>query len=115
MPLWAFKANFTNASRRTAEEISFHDMLVKSPRSERKTVTHVYAQSVTHVYAPCREGGRFSLSRFFLAARSDLRLSFGVHPRHHRHQRRSPNLLSRLLVPPFRASWFQLRHDRSLS
>src|SRR2546422_11545625 len=56
MPLWAFKANFTNASRRTAEEISFHDMLVKSPRSERKTVTHVYAQSVTHVFAPCREG-----------------------------------------------------------
>jgi len=58
MPLWAFKANFTNASRRTAEEISFHDMLVKSRRSEMKTVTHVYAQSVTHVLAPCREGER---------------------------------------------------------
>jgi hypothetical protein len=29
---------------------------VKRPRSEVKTVTHVYARCVTHVYALCREG-----------------------------------------------------------
>jgi hypothetical protein len=54
----AFEANFANLSRRTQEDISFHDMSVKRPRSEMKTVTHVYAHCVTHVCAPCREGER---------------------------------------------------------
>src|SRR5436190_19207227 len=59
MLCWAFNANFTNASRRTTQESSFHDMHdmpVESPRKEMNCVTHVYAHCVTHVCAPCREG-----------------------------------------------------------
>src|SRR5438105_1787240 len=55
MLCWAFKANFTKSSRRTTQAISFHDMAAERPRSEMKSVTHVYAQSVTNVSAPCRE------------------------------------------------------------
>src|SRR5580765_6846004 len=51
---WAFKANFANLSRRPQEDISFKDMSVKRPRTELKTVTHVYAHCVTHVCAQCR-------------------------------------------------------------
>src|SRR5436190_2455731 len=58
MLCWAFKANFTNRTRRTTQAISFHDMAVKKPGNEMKSVTHVYTQSVTHVCAPCREGER---------------------------------------------------------
>src|SRR5436190_10614876 len=61
MLCWAFNANFTNASRRTTQESSFHDMHdmpVESPRKEMNCVTHVYAHCVTHVCAPCREGER---------------------------------------------------------
>src|SRR5579859_3849788 len=57
MLCWALKANFTNCSRFTTEESSFHDMPAERPRNEVKTVTHVYAQGVTHVRAPCREEG----------------------------------------------------------
>jgi hypothetical protein len=56
MPRGAFKANFTNRSRRAREEISFHDIAAESGKNEMKSVTHVYAQSVTYVCAPCREG-----------------------------------------------------------
>src|SRR5579859_804489 len=59
MLCWALKANFTNCSRFTTEESSFHDMPAERPRNEVKTVTHVYAQGVTHVRAPCREGSLF--------------------------------------------------------
>src|SRR5215471_18141416 len=55
MLCWAFKADFTNCNRRTNEESSFHDMPTERPRNEPKTVTHVYAHSVTQVRAPCRE------------------------------------------------------------
>src|SRR5690242_108062 len=55
MLCWALKANFTNCSRFTTNESSFHDMAAETPRTEMKSVTHVYAQSVTHVRAPCRE------------------------------------------------------------
>jgi hypothetical protein len=57
MLCWAFNANFTNASRRTTEESSFHDMPVEWPRNEVKSVNHVYANCVTHVCAPCLLGG----------------------------------------------------------
>jgi hypothetical protein len=51
---WAFNANFTNRSRRTIEEISFHDMPPEKGKNEMKSVTHVYAHFVTHVCARCR-------------------------------------------------------------
>jgi hypothetical protein len=55
--LWrAWEANFANLSLRTNKDICFHDMLVKTPKTELKSVTHVYAHCVTHVRAPCREG-----------------------------------------------------------
>ena len=47
---------FDYSHRRTTEDISFQDMPRKSGRNEMKSVTHVYAHSVTHVFAPCREG-----------------------------------------------------------
>jgi hypothetical protein len=56
MLCWAFKANFANFNRRAKTENSFNDMPAKRARSERKSVTHVYAHCVTHVYARCREG-----------------------------------------------------------
>jgi hypothetical protein len=59
MLCWAFKANFTNPSRRTTGEILFHVMRVKKAGNQMKTVTHVYAHFVTHVRARCR--GRFVL------------------------------------------------------
>jgi hypothetical protein len=55
MLCWAFKANFTNRSRRAKEVICFHDMPVETDKLQMKTVTHVYAQTVTHLLAPCRE------------------------------------------------------------
>src|SRR5438067_1920771 len=64
MLCWAFNANFTNASRRTTQESSFHDMHdmpVETRRKETNCVTHVYAHCVTHVCAPCREGELFSV------------------------------------------------------
>jgi glycine cleavage system regulatory protein len=51
---WAFRANFTNCSRFAKQEISFHDMVVEMARNEMKSVTHVHAQSVTHLPARCR-------------------------------------------------------------
>ena len=56
MLCWAFKANFTNCRRLTKREICFHDMSVETAQNEMKSVTYVYAHSVTHVCAPCREG-----------------------------------------------------------
>ena len=56
MLCWAFKANFTNCSRRAKEKICFHDMPLEKAQIEMKSVTHVYAHCVTKVYAPCREG-----------------------------------------------------------
>ena len=52
----ACKANFTNRSRRAKEVICFHDMLVKTAQTKEKSVTHVYAQVVTNLFALCREG-----------------------------------------------------------
>ena len=55
MLCWAFKANFTNLSRRTTQAISFHDMTAESAGNEMKSVTHVHAHCVTNLPAPCRE------------------------------------------------------------
>jgi hypothetical protein len=56
MLCWPFKANFTNRSRRAKEAICFHDMPAETAQNRMKPVTHVYAQSVTHLIAPPREG-----------------------------------------------------------
>jgi hypothetical protein len=45
---WALETNFTNCKRRITQEIFFHVMPVEKGRIEMK--------SVTHVFAPCREG-----------------------------------------------------------
>src|SRR5437899_8411337 len=55
MLCWAFKANFTNLSRRTTQAISFHDMTAESAGNEMKSVNHVHAHCVTNLPAPCRE------------------------------------------------------------
>src|SRR5262245_23310009 len=51
------QGQLTNCKRRAARETAFHDMALEGPRNEMKTVTHVYAQSVTHVCSLCRERG----------------------------------------------------------
>jgi len=38
-------------------------MALKWPGNEMKTVTHVYAHFVTHVFAPCREGKQTTARR----------------------------------------------------
>jgi hypothetical protein len=53
------ETNFTNCKRRITQEIFFHVMPVEKGRIEMKSVTHVYARFVTHVFAPCREGEPF--------------------------------------------------------
>jgi hypothetical protein len=66
MPRWAFKANFTNCSRRAREQIFFHDIAVESAKNKMKCVTHVHAQTVTYVCASFREGELLSASAWFL-------------------------------------------------
>src|SRR5438132_8924262 len=78
MLCWAFKANFANFNRRANTENFFNDMSRKRARSERKSVTHVYAHCVTHVCAPCREGERSS--QLNCSGRAFLRLPFEYIP-----------------------------------